>query len=535
MALWGAFTNSCTAMMAQSHCMNVISQNIVNINSIGYKRVEDNFADALSETHPGGLKIFGVKPQTRQLIDQQGPILGTGKARDLAINGEGFFIVNPTTSTTTSSSSGEVPYTFTRDGNFDWAIDVASTATASSGSTSATAANRTAANYDVSISDLTGNRLYTYRIPDTTNATPSYLATRDGQYLMGYAASSTGTFTTSSALTGLSAIRTTPYQLSGGQATANVTLRANLNASATSAQSFSIPVYKAISNSVSNVTNYLGDTIQLTFTPSTTTANSWTVSVAGNNVATSSVAASSGGTTITFDGNGNVTSPTDGIFTVDLTWNDVNVDTTTTSTTETSSTTGTTTTTSVTSSTGTTITTSTSSNGTLTTTSTTGTGTNPTVQTTPTASSISFNLKDLVQLGGNQMIYSLVQDGIDNGYLRDTYFTDEGYLVGSFTNATTKRLYQIPYAYFSAPNQLEMLSNTRFALSEGAGDVTVDTVGAASGSGKATFTAGGLEMSNVDIGDEFTKMIITQKAYSLASKVFQTADEMSQTARDLTG
>jgi flagellar hook protein FlgE len=490
--LWGAFTNSMTAMMAQSHCMNVISQNVVNVNTAGYKKTEDMFQTTLSETYPGW-DIFGVNKTTRQSVDRQGTILGTGENLDMAINGQGMFIL---------SASAGMPstvdgYTFGRNGSFEWKVDTTATTTA--------AATTTATTYSVAYNDTWNNTESRGAEPPSANLQPTYLATQDGYYVLAYAADpSTGAFTTADSLTGLSAIRTDPYSLGAGQSTSTLALRANIDANLAKSetQTFNIPVYKAVDNPDTNVTDYLQDQLNFVLTPDATLDNVWTLNFTCGTNATNdpldptnvaSGTATGGPYTLTFDGNGKLltVTPASGTnsFAIDttITWKDVNY---------------------------------------------TSSVTAASTATPATASTISIDLTNLQQLSGDSLIYNYEQNGNVNGYLKDAYFTNDGFFVGTYTNNETKQLYQIPVATFNAPNQLMALSGTRWVYDENAGDIVVRTQGV-NDEGLTSWTASAVEQSNVALEDEFTKMIITQKAYNLASKVFQTADEMTGTVRDL--
>lgn len=483
--LWGAFTNSMTAMMAQSHSLNVISQNVVNVNTAGYKKANDTFQTMLSETYPSW-NIFGVNKTTRQSVDKQGVILGTGENLDMAINGQGMFIL---------SASPSMPgtldeYTFGRNGSFEWKVDNTSTSTTSSTTTTA------ATTYSVSYNDTWNNSTSRGSEPAPASLQPTYLATGDGYYLMAYAADpTTGTFSPSSSLSGLSAIRTDPYALSAGMSTSTIDLRANVNAdlAKTDTATFNIPVYKSVENPDSGVTDYLPDQLNFVMTPDPTRENVWSLDFTCGSNGTSGTAVG-GPYELTFDGAGNLvtvtpTTGTGSAFEIQTTvaWNDVNFTSTVTT-----------------------------AGGTA----------------TPGDSTITIDLSRLQQLGDENIVYNYEQNGNVNGYLRDAYFTNDGFFVGAYTNNETRRLYQVPVATFNAPNQLSALSGTRWTYDPNAGDLVVRTQGV-NDEGLTTWTAAAVEQSNVNMEDEFTNMILTQKAYTMATKVFQTADEMTTTIRDL--
>lgn len=148
---------------------------------------------------------------------------------------------------------------------------------------------------------------------------------------------------------------------------------------------------------------------------------------------------------------------------------------------------------------------------------------------------INFDLSKVSQYTGASStaieIKNIDQDGYESGVMDSSSFTSTGELIAHFSNGRTRTLAMLPVASFVSENQLDPISGTLFRYDQKAGDISVDTIGS-QGSG-AAMVASSVETSNVDLADEFTKMIVTQKAYSMNSKVFTTADEMFQTARDM--
>jgi flagellar hook protein FlgE len=132
---------------------------------------------------------------------------------------------------------------------------------------------------------------------------------------------------------------------------------------------------------------------------------------------------------------------------------------------------------------------------------------------------------------GNIDIKSLDQDGYESGVMDSTSFNARGELIAHFSNGRTRTLAMVPLATFTAADQLNPISGTVFRRTDGAGKMTVDDI-SSQGSGYQ-IVASAVEASNVDLTDEFSRMIVTQKAYSMNATVFKTADEMTTTARDL--
>ena len=95
-----------------------------------------------------------------------------------------------------------------------------------------------------------------------------------------------------------------------------------------------------------------------------------------------------------------------------------------------------------------------------------------------------------------------------------------GTISGTFTNGQNVALASVPLVHFNSPNNL-------INLDGGAYQATVDSGPALAGaSGKIVGQS--LEGSNTDIATEFTKLIVTQQAYSANTKVITTANQMSQ-------
>ncbi|MBY0431660.1 MAG: flagellar hook-basal body complex protein, partial [Rhodospirillales bacterium] len=128
-----------------------------------------------------------------------------------------------------------------------------------------------------------------------------------------------------------------------------------------------------------------------------------------------------------------------------------------------------------------------------------------------------------------------LQNTIQDGRATDTWTRSEfdGYGVMSGVSALGREraLFQVAVANFNSPNLLEAENGTNFTMTRAAGTMTLNTV--TNRVGQPSFVAGAVEASNVDLGEEFTKMITTQKAYNTASQVFKTSDEMLKTATQM--
>lgn len=116
-----------------------------------------------------------------------------------------------------------------------------------------------------------------------------------------------------------------------------------------------------------------------------------------------------------------------------------------------------------------------------------------------------------------------VKNGSSAGTLQSFEITEDGKLIGIFSNNARRALWQIPIATVINPDGLARGDGNTFNVSSSSGDVRLNDAG----TGAAGSVVGGaLEGSNVDIAEELTDMIITQRAYSSNAKVIQTSDEM---------
>lgn len=114
---------------------------------------------------------------------------------------------------------------------------------------------------------------------------------------------------------------------------------------------------------------------------------------------------------------------------------------------------------------------------------------------------------------------SIRQDGYTAGTLDRVSVSNEGQVIGTFSNGQVVALAQIAVARFNAGNSLKRLDG-------GAFEETIESGPPIVGLGTSQLIGGNVEQSNTDIADEFSKMIVTQQAYSANTKVISTAQEM---------
>ena len=542
--VWGAFTNASSAMMAMSYDLGTISQNVANVNTTGYKDTETLFRTQLSETLASpssdgtsrsgmGTSIFGVGAVSRTDITNQGVITPTSNANDLAIDGNGFFVVAQPDFTTggapaTVSISDPSKVSYTRAGDFS------------------------------QVAGAGGQ---------------GYYVTQTGQYVLGWMADSTGTITPGGALT---PVYTMPTTVMAPVPTTTASILANIPSDVTPTPSNP--------TGTSTVADGNGANQTMTMTWTRTGGDTWTVTPS---VDPSVGSVTSGAISVTLDSNGNIVSPTTpGAQAVSVAWGAANGNSTTTPTINLSASKPTLNFQTMSlniydapvqpaapaaqlpeehslqlefecsgtdqwylhfnsSEVGATVNTASipvtfNADGTL---ATPATATPVSVTWADgQTSNVSLDLTKLTQLAGTQIqINSITQNGAASGTIVSQQFNSVGQMVGSFSNGQSRVLFQLPVATFVSENSLAPISGTLFQQTQASGPPTIqtidqvgaNTIGGSVTSGTSMFVPSALETSTADVGTDFTRMIIAQKAYSTNSAVFKVTDEMLTTVRDL--
>ncbi|CCH49647.1 flagellar hook protein FlgE [Pseudodesulfovibrio piezophilus] len=118
------------------------------------------------------------------------------------------------------------------------------------------------------------------------------------------------------------------------------------------------------------------------------------------------------------------------------------------------------------------------------------------------------------------------QNGYSWGYLETTSVDREGFLTGHFTNGQSEEFYQIAMYRFNSEWGLRRAGSTNFLATDASGD---PIEGVANENGRGTMQQNYLETSNVDLAEEFATMIITQRGYQANTKVITTSDSLLNT------
>jgi flagellar hook protein FlgE len=117
------------------------------------------------------------------------------------------------------------------------------------------------------------------------------------------------------------------------------------------------------------------------------------------------------------------------------------------------------------------------------------------------------------------------QDGRPMGYLDNFQIDSSGIITGIYSNGSTRTLGQVAIASFPNQGGLEKTGDSAFRVSNNSGAANIGPSGIA---GKGKIVSGALEMSNVDMADQFVDMIITQRGFQANSRTIQTADQLLQ-------
>jgi flagellar hook protein FlgE len=129
-------------------------------------------------------------------------------------------------------------------------------------------------------------------------------------------------------------------------------------------------------------------------------------------------------------------------------------------------------------------------------------------------------LTQYASTGGTATINAVTQNGYAAGQLQSVAINNNGLVVGTFSNGQNLDLASVTLSHFNGTNYLKSLDGGAYAVTDGSGPAIIGASGTISGSS--------LEGSNTDIASEFTKLIVTQQAYSANTKVITTANSMVQ-------
>jgi flagellar hook protein FlgE len=413
MSISSALQIGVSGLQANSSRVQNISSNIANANTVGYRRTFAEFV-----TQNTGSTQAGVLTDVRADISANGNIMGTGRSTDLAVQGDGFFVVSRNPNDPVESN-----YYMTRAGSFT--------------------------------PDQDGN-----------------LRNSAGYFLSGFptdAAGATGSVSSTS-FTDLSTVNVASYQVQGTPST-RVGVSGNVPAQETGPGTTGTAFESTL-----RYVNQLGgsDALNLSWTPGAT-ANEWTVSI------TDEAGINYGDATVNFTDSGvNAGSPgsyTPGTLPIDPATGVVTL--------------------------------SIANGG------------------TPQTLEIDFGapgtFAGMTQFSGDYTPPAFADDGTETGSLERAEMSDSGILYGVFDNGQRRALFQVPLANVANPDQMRSIDGNAYIATRDSGAVSL---GNPMLNGLGSINSGALEDSNVDIAQELTDLIQTQRAYSSSAKIITTSDEM---------
>ncbi|MDH5762687.1 MAG: flagellar hook protein FlgE [Nitrospinota bacterium] len=412
MSLISTLTTGVSGVITNSRALNIIGDNISNVNTTGFKSSKAVFGDLFSTSLSGGTLTSQVGKGAQLLGSlqsfEQGAFENSTSALDLAVDGNGFFIVNDGT------------------GNFY------------------TRAGQFRVNENGLVETLTGEVLQGF--PITNNVV--------------------GTSLTDVSLTG---VQSTP------QPTTQFTLGAQLDGSEVTGYTFNSPIQ--IFNSVGTQ-----DILTIQFTKNLTTNNIWDFTVTSQQGAVVGGAAGQ----VTFDTSGQLLDVNGGglvDWAIDLDYS---------------------------------------------------------ASSPPAAAqTINWALTDgagatngtMTGFAANSSNNSVVQDGFGSGILVGVAVDFDGTVAGLFDNGQSQPLFQLGLADFLAPTGLTRLGQNLFAESRLSGQaiISLPETGAF-----GSVLGNTLELSNVDLAEEFVQLIKTQQAFQASARVISTTDDLLTETVNLT-
>lgn len=401
MSLFGVMRTGVSGMSAQSNKLSTVSDNIANVNTTGYKRASTEFSSLILKSGSGNYDSGAVETTVRYAIADAGNLQFTTSTTDVAVQGNGFFVV--------SDPAGN--NFLTRAGSF--------------------------------VPDSQGN-----------------LVNSAGFQLMGYnIKNGAAPAVTANGYGGLQVVNVNQMALQAEPST-TATVSANLAASATNLTAPAGPPTNYTSKTSMTTYDSTGHAVTLDVYMAQTATNTWDIQVYNGATALTTPGPA---TTFTFDttsvGKGALTaaSPKSLAFSI-------------------------------------------------------GTG-------QPT---ITMDLSAMTQVASGFEFKANV-DGNAPSAVEKVDIDDTGTVTAILQNGSKIQTYQIALANVVSPDNLTPEVGNVYSTNVNSGDVMVDVAGK---NGTGTVKSGALEESNVDLADELTSMIESQRSFTANSKSFQTGADL---------
>lgn len=482
MSINSAMLAGVSGLVANSSALAAISDNIANVNTVGYKRNQINFANVVTgQSVKGRYSAGGVQGQPYQYVSQQGLLQTSSSPTDLAISGDGFFVVTTKSQGLTPADTRE----FTRAGAFHVDSD-------------------------------------------------GYLQNTAGLYLQGWPVDAQGNVTPNpSDVNSLQSINVknigaTVIPSTAVQVTANLDSTTPLSAAANSLDAVTgLYTWNAVSNPTAydKVNNSMAaydpvagtgvkpdftvqvgivdskgasHTVSMSFLKARTPANTWNAEVYGDPTEIVSGAGLAAGQikagTVAFNQDGTIDLANSSLF-----------------------------------------------GGSLTPSLAIGASDSPgpsaaAAGTAEWDSSLGVDNQNvaltlnsvgggLSQLASASTVKTVTNNGAGVGQITGVQIDDKGFVSAVFDNGEIRKLAQVAIATFMDSDGLTSVSGNAYRPSIASGGFSLKQAGTG---GAGAVASAALEASTVDLSSEFTGLITTQRAYSASSKIIMTADEMMQ-------
>ena len=143
---------------------------------------------------------------------------------------------------------------------------------------------------------------------------------------------------------------------------------------------------------------------------------------------------------------------------------------------------------------------------------------------------VTVDMAQSTQFGGNFSVNSVTQDGYTTGRLIGIDIDETGIVQARFTNGNSQPLGQVAIANFANPQGLQQLGNTQWAETFSSGQALR---GQAGNSGFGLLQSGALEGANVDVTEQLVNMITAQRNFQANAQMISTADQITQTIMNI--
>ena len=144
--------------------------------------------------------------------------------------------------------------------------------------------------------------------------------------------------------------------------------------------------------------------------------------------------------------------------------------------------------------------------------------------------SLGDNFAGVTQTSSSSVVSALTQDGSSAASLSNINIDQYGYIVGVFSNGQSRQLAQILVATFPNLNGMISVGDNMFTISANTGDPLIGAPGETTGT---TIQSGALEQSNVDLSEEFTRMIVSQRGFQASARIVTVSDTLLQEITNL--